>query len=803
MRSPFQLPSLRSKVVLVTVLTSAIALALATGAFVLYDLSTFRDRVLDHLSAQGDVLAESSKAALVFGDRDAAQEKLAALSADPEIVEAGLFGHDGALFARYAEAGSKFEPPQLVPGLDHVIEDAHIDVFRPVTFEKKRIGTIYLRSDLHTLEQHRRGFRIVVASVFAVAMLLALALAYRFQKVVSGPVARLADAARRVAESRDLRIQVPVTSEDELGVLSGAFNRMLGKLEERDEALRGSLARLRESEERYALAASGSNDGIWDWDLAADQVFYSQRWKEMLGWRDDEISSRPSEWLDRIHPDDAQHVRGQLDAHLAGFSDHFECEYRIAHRSGSYLWVFSRGLAVRDTFGHPYRIAGSQSDVTDRKGRDALTGLPNRLLFVDRLEALLRRGGSPDDRRFAVLGLDLERLSLVNETLGRTAGRELLLEAADRIRAVLRPRDTLARLDFGQFAILLEKVDDIAHASRVAERIHAALAPPFQVGGKEVLTSAAIGISLGASGYENSENAIRDAETAMERARNLGWKRSEVFDPAMRDQAFARLELENDLRRALERDELELHYQPIVAVAGGALLGFEALVRWRRAPGRLATPAEFIALAEQTGLVVPLGSWVLRQACFQLREWRSTLPGAERLAVSVNVAGSQLVRTELLDEVAAALSDSGLDAASLKLEITESSVVDHLGPASAVLREIERMGVGLWLDDFGTGYSSLSYLHRLPIQAMKIDRSFVSGLGDGNGAGALIRTIVLLARHLGLRTIAEGVEEPGQSQRLRALGCEFVQGHLISYPLDAASAGQMIAAAAAPTTSET
>jgi EAL domain-containing protein (putative c-di-GMP-specific phosphodiesterase class I) len=270
----------------------------------------------------------------------------------------------------------------------------------------------------------------------------------------------------------------------------------------------------------------------------------------------------------------------------------------------------------------------------------------------------------------------------------------------------------------------------------------------------------------------------------------------------MRDQAFARLELENDLRRALERDELELHYQPIVAVSGGGLLGFEALVRWRRSPGRLATPAEFIALAEETGLVVPLGAWVLRRACFQLREWRATIPGAESLAVSVNVAGSQLLRGELLGEIDAALGDSGLDPSGLKLEITESSVVDHLGPASAVLREIEQRGVGLWLDDFGTGYSSLSYLHRLPIQAMKIDRSFVAELGSGNGAGALIRTIVLLARHLGLRTIAEGVEAPEQSQRLRALGCEFVQGHLISYPLDAASAGQMIAAAAAPTTSE-
>jgi diguanylate cyclase (GGDEF)-like protein/PAS domain S-box-containing protein len=554
-----------------------------------------------------------------------------------------------------------------------------------------------------------------------------------------------------------------------------------------------TLEALRESEERYSLAARGANDGLWDWDLKTGRVYFSPRWKSMLGLTEDEVSDQPEEWLGRVHPEDLPRLERDLAAHLEGRTPHFENEHRLIHKDGGLRWILTRALAVQDGNGRPCRLAGSQTDTTGRKVYDGLTGLPNRVLFRDRLASSLARAKRHSGHLFAVLFLDLDRFKLVNDSLGHTAGDQLLIEVARRLEGCVRMGDTIARLGGDEFAILLEEVRDVSDATRVAARIHAALSAPCDLGGRQVFTSASVGIALSVTGYESPEGVLQDADTAMYRAKSLGTARYEVFDEAMRAQALARLQMESDLRWTLEREQLQLHYQPIVALAGGELLGFEALVRWTHPERGPVLPEAFIPIAEETGMILPLGIQVLRSACRQMRDWTARFPDGKPLLVSVNVSGKQLAHGDFPERIAEVLRETGLPARSLKLELTENAIIENADSAAELLHRLRNMGVGVWLDDFGTGHASFSYLYRFPIDTLKIDRSFVQQL-DGDGTSPEItRTIVLLAHSLGLEVIGEGVETPGQRDRLRDFGCDSVQGFLVSHPLAPEAAGELIA----------
>jgi diguanylate cyclase (GGDEF)-like protein/PAS domain S-box-containing protein len=555
-----------------------------------------------------------------------------------------------------------------------------------------------------------------------------------------------------------------------------------------------TLDALRESEERYSLAAQGANDGLWDWDLKSGGVHFSPRWKSMLGLSGTEVTERIEEWLDRVHPEDLPRLREDLEAHLAGRTPHFENEHRLAHRDGSFRWMLTRGLAVRDANGRPYRIAGSQTDTTGRKVYDGLTNLPNRVLFLDRLAAALARARRHPESLFAVLFLDLDRFKLVNDSLGHAAGDQLLIEVARRLEGCLRPGDTIARLGGDEFAILLEEVGDVRDATRIAARIHEKLAAPCDLGGRQVFTSASVGIALSATGYESPERVLEDADTAMYRAKRLGAARFEVFDEAMRARALERLQLENDLRRTLESGQLDIHYQPIVSLGSGELLGFEALVRWDHPERGQVLPEAFIPIAEETGMILPLGALVLRKACRQLREWLDRLPAQRTLLVSVNISGKQLAHNELPEQVAEILRETGLPAGSLKLEITESAIIENAEAAAALLHRLRTMGVGIWLDDFGTGHASFSQLYRFPIETLKIDRSFIQQLEGEHATSEITRTIVLLAHSLGMDVIGEGIESSRQRDRLHEFACDNAQGFLFSHPLTAEAAGELVAA---------
>ncbi|HEX8161541.1 MAG TPA: PAS domain S-box protein [Pyrinomonadaceae bacterium] len=486
-------------------------------------------------------------------------------------------------------------------------------------------------------------------------------------------------------------------------------------------------------------------------------------------------------------------------------------------QADEFLGHIRRSLGARETVNFEYRLdvggvehwfAGTVSpviddaviwvarDITERKRaeekllhiafHDSLTGLPNRALFTDHLKLAVAASKRQPAALFAVLFLDLDRFKVINDSLGHPVGDELLVSIARRLEHGLRAGDTVARLGGDEFAILLNNLDHPEDALRVAERVQEQLAQPLEIGGHEVFTTASIGIALSTTGYTNEEDVLRDADTVMYRAKAQGAARYEVFDQVMHARVCALLKLENDLRRAIERKEFCLYYQPIVALATGRISGFEALVRWNHPERGLVPPSEFIPLAEETGLIVPLGMWVLEAACRQMHEWHALSPSHRDLKLSVNLSGRQFAQADLLARITRVLGETRFDPRCLQLEITESVVMDNAKAIVALMGDLRALGLELAIDDFGTGYSSLSYLQRFPIHTLKIDRSFISPHGDEDRENAeIVRTIVLLARNMGKDVVAEGVETEEQLARLRALGCEYGQGYIFSRPQDA------------------
>lgn len=547
-----------------------------------------------------------------------------------------------------------------------------------------------------------------------------------------------------------------------------------------------------EKQERYALALKGANDGLWDWNIVTNAVHFSQRWKAMLGFQDHEVGNKPDEWFSRIHPEDTYWVRTRLDAVLKGLASQFENEYRMLHKDGRYRWMLTRGIAVKDESGRVYRMAGSQTDITDRRVHDPLTNLPNRTLFVDRLERLVARANRRSDYSCAVLFLDLDRFKMVNDTLGHLVGDEVLIGLSRRIEACLRPRDTLARLGGDEFAILLDDIRDVSDAVRVAQRINRKLVQPFKIGQYEVLTSVSIGIALSDTGYERASDFIRDADAAMFRSKAGGGARHEVFDTRMRARASARIQLENELRQAVDQTELCLHFQPIVSLRTGRLAGFESLLRWNHPERGLLYPADFIQIAEDIGVVHAMSAWALRKACECLQLWREIPDGGDPLFVSVNLTGRKLSHGEIIEQIDRVLWETKVDPERLRIDLSETTLMENADSAGLLVSRLDERHVGVNLDDFGAGYVSIAQLHRLPLHSVKIDRSLVSKIQTDRAPTEIVRTILTLAGSIGVEAVAVGVETPFQADCLREWGCGYAQGNYFSLPLEVDATSRII-----------
>lgn len=528
-------------------------------------------------------------------------------------------------------------------------------------------------------------------------------------------------------------------------------------------------------------------------------LYVSPQIEGLLGYTPEEWLADPKLWWERIHPDDRDQVLADEEAILVSAGTKSEAaQYRMVTRDGRTIWVSDDASVIKNGSGASLYWSGILSDITDRKVleeqlkhqafHDPLTGLANRALFVDRVEHALARG-ERDGMRVAVLFVDLDDFKTINDSLGHNGGDEVLVAVAGRLRECFRPGDTFARFGGDEFAILVEDTS-LSNATSVAYRIVDALGEPFSIGGREVMIHASVGIEFAEAQGTRTDELLRNADVAMYVAKGKGKARYQLFEPSMHTAALRRLEIKADLRRAVEKDEFVLHYQPIVSLNGGALLGMEALVRWNHPERGLLPPLDFISVAEQTGLITPLGRWVLREACRQATKWPLSNPS---ISLSVNVSTTQFQQPGLVEDVANALWDSGLDPSILTLEITESVLVHDTDAVIEKLHRLKDFGVKVAIDDFGTGYSSLGYLKRFPIDILKIDKSFIDGVGNGAEEAAIAQAIIKLGESLGLEVVAEGIELPEQIDALQLLRCERGQGFFFSAPVDAETMGGLLA----------
>ena len=557
---------------------------------------------------------------------------------------------------------------------------------------------------------------------------------------------------------------------------------------------------LQQSEARFALLESSISDGLWEWDLQSQVVRFSAQWRNIVGLPPASTTGAPDDWFGRVHPEDLDLLKQAIDAYLAGESAELIHQHRLRHEDGTYRHVLCRGIVVHAVRRRAVRLGGSIADVTERTeaerslrdsgSRDPLTGLCNRSVFVEvighRLNALKKRQAG----QFAVLFLDLDRFKVVNDSLGHLAGDELLMSVSRRLESCLREGDVLARLGGDEFAIFLHDLRDEKQANAIAFRIQDAFSAAFPIGTREVFTSTSIGIAFSDFRYESPEEIMRDADTAMYHAKARGKARHEVFDADMHARAIDRIGLESDLQRAVRCNDLEVHYQPIVSLNSGACVGFEALLRWTR-DGRAVAPATFVPLAEELGLMESIGSRVLREACRTFATWQRRFPDSGFDCITVNVSARQLAQPGFLRMVEEAVRDAALAPSHLRLEITETALLTSPQTTAVLLKKLRELGVKIYLDDFGTGHSSLSHLHQLPVDALKIDRSFVESLLLPERP-AIVESILALAYTLETGVVAEGVEDEVQALTLERLGCRYAQGYLFSPAIPPAKVEELL-----------
>lgn len=555
--------------------------------------------------------------------------------------------------------------------------------------------------------------------------------------------------------------------------------------------------------ERRALALTGAGDMIWDWDVSADKVYTSPETEQLLGLKRGTLEGSASLWLDVLHPLDRDHFRAALDSAIEQRRGRLVQDFRLRTIDGHYLWFALKARPVVGSDGEVVRLVGTLIDVTEFKTaqerllhdavHDNLTGLPNRQLFLDRFEAVLAYAKSDPAMRPTVMVIDLDRFKQVNDSVGIAVGDSILLTLARRLSRLLKPHDTLARLAGDQFALILLSERDPARIVAFAETIRRALRAPITFNDREIFLTASIGLALADNQSNRTEEILKDAELAMYHAKRIGGDRIEVFKTAMRARKTDRLTLESELRRALEREEITILYQPIVRLEDRMVAGFEALARWDHPKmGRMA-PVEFISIAEEIGLIVDLGLFALERTARQLSIWQRTIRARDPIFASVNVSSRQLLRQDLIHDLRTVLSRSSVLRGTLKLELTESLVMENPELAAQMLLRIRELGAGLALDDFGTGHSSLAYLQRFPFDTIKIDQSFVRTTSKGTRP-VILRSIVALAHDLGMEVVAEGAENDSDAVELYQLGCEYVQGFAFGEPMTAEAASKLLMA---------
>ncbi len=551
-------------------------------------------------------------------------------------------------------------------------------------------------------------------------------------------------------------------------------------------SLKKTQEALKQSEERYALAAQATQDGLWDWNLEENRLYYSPNWKTILGFSDNTLKDSPQEWLGRIHPADKSKVQTYIERLKSGRIPRFEVEQRIMHKNGNYRWVITTGIAITDDNGETIRLTGSMADITDRRIYNALTGLPNQVLLLDQLERVLRQIKLQNRKEAALLFIDLDRFKLINQALGMMAGDKILVQLAERLGSNLGSEDLLAHFDRDEFLVLINEFENLNKLTDIVLRFKQIINQPFHLkeAKEEINISASIGIVIIDEKYDSVGKALQDAESAMQRAKSSGLDHFRFFLEEMYIHVKERLKIESRLRKAIDRNELVLNYQPQVHIPSGKIIGVEALVHWQDPEKGLVRPDTLIPLAEENGMIIPMGQWIMHEACRQHREWEQMNLHLGRIAV--NLSPLQFSQKDLENTLKNILKSTGLDPKYLELEITESNAMQNAENSIKIMRRLSSLGVSFSIDDFGTGYSSLSVLKQFPLNTLKIDRSFIQDVPEDDDAVAIVKAIIALALSLKFEIIAEGVETQKQLDFLRHLGCQYFQGFLFSKPLPAA-----------------
>lgn len=731
-------------------------------------------------------------------------------------------------------------------GFRHIVVDGRemLHVVRPI--DNGTQGFVHVGMDLSPIREQIKIAMAQQVGLIFVLFLVCVVAGYFFFLNLSRPLAVLADYARRVAD-HDFSHDIAVVSNDEIGELGRAMQSMANeisdfvltleervydktlqlreakdeleqKVEERTEELTRTNVQLkievaerrvigealRKAESKYRTIFENAVEGIYQMTPSGRYISANPSLARLFGYATpEELMSSVYDCRTQLYLDAGE--RGSFMETLLRKGEVKDFESRVRRRDGKIIWISESARRVNDDEGVPIYFEGSVEDVTLRKKAEAqlkrqafhdpLTKLPNRALFHDHLHMAMKRG-KRNKGRFAVLYLDLDRFKVINDSLGHDMGDELLRAVADVLKSCARSVDTVARFGGDEFAILLEDVEAPRDVTRVAKRILAGIRKPFNFRGHEVFTSASIGIVLHTQEYDRPEQLLRDADTAMYRAKEQGKSRFKVFNRKMHDHVLLLMEMENDLRRALDHNELTVAYQPIVHLPTRRITGFEALVRWQHPERGLVSPGDFVPLAEDTGLIYPVDYQVIGQACNQVREWQSRFGDEDTppLTLNVNISGKHFGRTQLLRQMEELIESSGMEPSSLNIELTESALVDYPVMAEELLTQLKRCGVNICIDDFGTGYSSLSYLQKFPIDVVKVDRTFVSQVQEDRDSRAIVSTIFSLGASMDLKVVAEGVETQGQLDFLEQAGCHYVQGYLFYQPMFAEEVEAMLEA---------
>jgi diguanylate cyclase (GGDEF)-like protein/PAS domain S-box-containing protein len=786
--------SISSKLILLSLATSLMGLLAAIAAIAAYDQYSLRAVLSEEFSVMSKVIADHSSAAVVFDDNTLAQNNLNALQYREGVMLGCMYRtntNDGTeklpapvLFAHFQSSDQQACPPVTLPEAQLIhFENRYLEILQPISVDGGAVGVLYLRVSLNAVNTQLQHKLLAMIPVVLFAVSIAVLIGVLLSRHISHPLLMLGKTAALVAENDNYAIRADKYSDDEVGQVVDSFNHMLTVIEHED-------ARLRESEEKFRLISESSKVGIFQMDSRGQCTYANEELAAITGLSSDQLLSQG--WLSVVHPDDKRRVGEQINTLIQKASQHIAIDCSLLRPNGTVKWITGDIAPLRDADQQQIGFLGTLSDISELKQAydqlehmafyDTLTGLANRRLFRNRLEHMLNNIQRTHNS-VALILIDVDHFKNVNDSMGHDSGDTLLTVIAERLKQCVRFTDTVARLGGDEFAVILPNVPDMLTVSTIAEKILQGLSKPTLIDDEEVTVSASLGISVAPEDTNEAEVLIKNADMALYRAKDDGRNNFKFFTVEMNILLIAHLNLVQQLRHAIDQQSFLLHFQPQIDLNSGQLVGFEALVRWQHAERGLVSPLEFIPVAEETGLIIPLGRWILRAACQQMRALCDAKLVGNRTVMTVNLSLKQFEDTQLVRFIGEVLVECGLRPAQLELELTESMLMENLEKTLETLQNIKALGIGLSIDDFGTGYSSLSYLKRLPVNVIKVDRSFVMDIPGDTDDMEITAAVIAMAHKLRYKVVAEGIETEAQHRFLRESGCDYGQGYYFSKPL--------------------